>query len=638
MKTTVHIARCAAPRAAVMMLVLLCMSWVGGALADLRATFDRPTAYEGDTVTLTIESDGATPGGQPDLSALAADFDVQGTSTGSQISIINGRSSAKFSWRISLLPKTVGQIDVAPIQVGDQQTGPLSLTVSEVPQGAQGGPGDDVYLELQLGGDDDRAGNQVVVQQQVPVVVRLFSAVPIRGGDLSAPSADGAVLERLGEDTQYSTQRNGRDYQVIERRFSLSPQRSGALRIAPVQFEGELLGSGRARAANDRFGRLFNDPMMDRMFGDMPFPMSQRGEPVRARSRALTLQVEPRAEGFGGEHWLPAEAVAIDDSWAKQPPRLRVGEPATRTLKVTAKGLAGAQIPEIDVPAPTGMRVYPEQTDSQSRTDGSTLFGVSIQRMTMIPTVGGSVEIPEMRVNWWDTVAETERVATVPAMTLDVEGPVAMASTGDADAAGLLPDQSSAQPPASMTESGASQVGSAPTTPAPTVARDAPLADGSREASWPLWAGVAILMLLAVAAVLLYLRRRQVTASAAQPFPKPRAQQGLGPLRDAMRGACASNDASAASRALIAWARALWSDRPPANLAAVAARIEQGEGPGSVAAAAQVRVLERRLYAPDAGPWDGEALWLCVKDGLAGRRLRDQSDQDDLAPLYPRRA
>jgi hypothetical protein len=115
--------------------------------------------------------------------------------------------------------------------------------------------------------------------------------------------------------------------------------------------------------------------------------------------------------------------VAIDDSWATQPPRLRVGEPATRTLTITAKGLAGAQIPEIELPAPAGMRVYPEKTETESRTDGATLFGVSAQRVTLIPTAGGSVEMPEVRVTWWDTVAETERVATVPAMTLEVEGP-----------------------------------------------------------------------------------------------------------------------------------------------------------------------------------------------------------------------
>ena len=62
-----------------------------------------------------------------------------------------------------------------------------------------------------------------MVQEQVPVVVRLYSALPLRGGALSDPLADGVVLERLGEDSQYRTSRDGGEYQVIERRFSLSP-------------------------------------------------------------------------------------------------------------------------------------------------------------------------------------------------------------------------------------------------------------------------------------------------------------------------------------------------------------------------------------------------------------------------------
>jgi hypothetical protein len=104
-----------------------------------------------------------------------------------------------------------------------------------------------------------------------------------------------------------------------------------------------------------------------------------------------------------------------------------------------------------------------------------------------------------------------------------------------------------------------------------------------------------------------------------------------------VRSACDGNDAGAAARALLAWAQALWSDDPPANLSAVAARIGQEAGPGSALAAEQVRLLERHLYAPDAGPWDGEALWLVVKNGLAAGSATARSGQDDLAPLYPYR-
>lgn len=170
-------------------MALVSALWSTTALAELRAFFDRPTVYEGDRLTLTIEVEGNQRPGEPELSVLDDAFDVLGISTGSQISIVNGRRSDKLTWQISLMPKITGKIEVPPIQVGTRQTSPLTLTVSSVPQGAQGGPGDDLYIEVAL----DTDGDSVMVQQQIPVVVRLYSALPIRGGELTDPRADGAV-------------------------------------------------------------------------------------------------------------------------------------------------------------------------------------------------------------------------------------------------------------------------------------------------------------------------------------------------------------------------------------------------------------------------------------------------------------
>ena len=600
--------------------------WSCSALAELRAFFDRPTVYEGDSVTLTIEAEGRNLPGEPDLTGLADEFDVLGTSQGSEIRIVNGQRSDKRSWRITLAPKSIGTVEIPPIDVGDERTEPLTLTVSQVPQGAQGGPGDDVYVEVELGID----GDHVMVQQQIPIVVRLYSGLLIRGGELSDPRADGAVLERLGNDRQYETTRNGREYQVIERRFSLSPERSGELRIAPVVFEGEVLadrgGSRRGATGNDRLDRLFANPMVESMFRDSPFTMFERGEPVRAQAKAITLQVDPRPTGFGGAHWLPAEAVAIDDSWATEPPRLRAGEPVTRTLTITAKGLAGTQIPEIEIPVPAGLRAYPEKTETESRTDGATLFGVSAQRVTLIPTAGGRLAMPEIRVTWWDTVAQTERVATVPAMTLDVEG--APASTpAPASASGTVD---------AMADASAIEADSADAT-----TTDQPIVGEQDNTHWPIWAGTgAIVVLLGIGSAMFWYRRRQhPTAeqpSAAEPQPR------LGKLREALHQACAQNDAHAAARALLAWAQAFWPRQPPANLAAIAARIDEGMGSG---ASEQIQALERCLYAPDAGlsagdgaaQWDGNALWLALKDGPGKADQQHRSSVDGLAPLYPHR-
>ena len=284
----------------------------GSALADgLRAYFDRSQVHEGDTLTLTIEKAGAGASGSPDLGPLAQDFDVLGTSNSTQIRIVNGVRSDTTSWQVSLAPKRSGVIEVPAISLGADQTAPLTLEVKPAPQGALGSPGDEVFIEVELG-DDKALSEGVMVQQQVPLTVRLFSARPLLGGDLSEPKVDNAVVAKLGDDRQYQTQRQGRNYQVIERRYSLSPEQSGALRIPPIVFkgtaraaQGQRRGNSGGAFDNPGLDHFFQDPTLDRFFGNAfggrdPFGMFERGEPVRAQSKGLDLTVKARPEGLGG--------------------------------------------------------------------------------------------------------------------------------------------------------------------------------------------------------------------------------------------------------------------------------------------------------------------------------------------------
>ena len=54
-----------------------------------RAWLDRDTMHLGETVTLNVEAQGKVDG-QPDFSALAQDFDLLGTQSSQQFSIVNG--------------------------------------------------------------------------------------------------------------------------------------------------------------------------------------------------------------------------------------------------------------------------------------------------------------------------------------------------------------------------------------------------------------------------------------------------------------------------------------------------------------------------------------------------------------------
>lgn len=619
--------------------------WSGALSAEVSARFDRSTVPDGDTVNLIIETDGLQ-GGQPDLSALDAEFDVLGTSTGSRIQIVNGRQSAMRTWKVQLAPRRAGTIEVPPMPVGDQRTPALRLTVTEVPREPAGVPGDDLFLEVDVGGD----GGPVFVQQQVPLTVRLYSALPLRGGELSSPRPDGGVLERLGEDVQYSTRRNGRRYQVIERRFSLSPERSGELRIPPVSFSGDLRSADGGPFGDDRLAHLFRDPLFERFSSGF-----ERGEPVRTRSRALTLAVEPQPDAFDGRWWLPARELAIDDSWERDPPALARGEPATRTLTVTATGLAGSQIPEIAVPAPDSVRVYADDVEAETRTDGEKLFGVSRQQVTVMPTAGGSVSFPEIRVRWWDVQADREREAVVPARRLQVAGSAGGAAPAAApDGAGAVAKGRARAPAA---RAGADDGGGAAPADTPIPNR---LAETRRPVGWLLLAaavvgGLALLWRLRHRLLRLRLpdaRRLPAPRRRAAAAPVPGVAGGAGRTRapsvrsvggsaqaSALRAAAANGDARGVAQALLGLARRHWGATAPASLGGIAARLAADGTAAGEQAASAVRGLEASLYGPRAGAWDGSGFAELVLPGVTGRAAETGAEVSDepLAPLYPQR-
>ena len=73
---------------------------------SVRAWLDRDTMHMGETVTLNVEAAGDT-GGQPDFSALSADFNLLGTQSSQQVSIVNGASTTKVVWAVGLDPSAV---------------------------------------------------------------------------------------------------------------------------------------------------------------------------------------------------------------------------------------------------------------------------------------------------------------------------------------------------------------------------------------------------------------------------------------------------------------------------------------------------------------------------------------------------
>ncbi len=606
-------------------LLMLLMLTTGAGQAAVHSRIDRSTVYKGDTFTLTIEADRQSSGVQPDLSPLNRDFEILGNSTSTQISIINGRRSDKTLWQLQLQPRRTGRLRIPPITVGHEQTAPLELTVSEAPQQIATQSGEHVFIEAEVHG----TGKPAYVQQQIPYTVRLYYDGSLQEGELNAPELKDAVIEQLGEDKRYTTVRNGRQYHVIERDYVISPEKSGTLHIPPATFHGRIAVAGQGGnpgGADDLMQRFFsNSPFAnDPFFRNSPLNHSlfsggifgSPGKAITVGSRGIDMDIKPRPATTASD-WLPAESVTLHDSWTDQPPEFRAGEPVSRTITIRTRGLAGSQIPELNITAPANTRLYPEGTKQESHTDGSTLYGTSTQTLTYIPGKAGELDIPAITLDWWDTRHNKAAHTTLPGWQFRV-------LPGAAD---NTPEPAVVTPPRKAQSANKRQPPATPPVATTGTGR-------KPDWRWITAGGGLVFAVIALAVIMLRRarRREQDMAPAMEEQPPKTVHRKLPGRKSALQAlqkACENNDRHAAARALITLGETYWPDQPPRSLDALAARVEHGQ--------AQLRALDRSLYAADGADWNGAALWAEFKQGFKVKPADKQQGDDGLSPLYPQR-
>lgn len=467
----------------------------------LHAFLDRDHAALGDTVTLNIEGPDALSA-RPDLSPLQNDFDVLGTSSSSNVQVLNGTSRSTTQLGIALRPRRAGTLTIPSLQIGSERTQPLTLQVAPAPSGAQGGPGDPAFLEASVSAPAPYVGQQDVY------TLKLFYAGSLTGGQLEDPQADGARLIHLNGDTRYQTTRDGQSYQVVERHYALVPERSGHIVVRGPTFMGQMLSGG----GNDPFGSFFDD-----------------GKPVQARADDITVDARAAPAGTGSP-WLPAQSVSIKLSGLPEGGRIKAGEPLSLTLSVDAIGVPADRLPEPQLPPLDGARVYPDKTRDATRDDGRWLHGTRTRTFAIVPGHAGQLDIPAITLNWWNVAQDHAEQARVPAHTLTV--------IGSASGSGATP------PPLSGSSTGAAYA------PPTTASGHEALWRAIAIASLALWA----IALTAFAWWRLQRRRKPVMGGNDGPSAPSGNARVLrrGALQAARRG-----DVAVCERALLDWARAL---------------------------------------------------------------------------------
>ncbi|TNF18279.1 MAG: protein BatD [Rhodobacteraceae bacterium] len=573
-------------RLAGLALVALMAGASAGFADGLTARISTDRLALGETFQLTLSADPADLTAAPDISALNADFDILGTSKSTQTRIVNGRRSALESWIITLAPRATGHLTIPALGAEQATSAAINVEVvdpADLPpvERAQGAA---ITLTAEPGTHYE--------QQEIPLTLRITTSDALRNGAITEPSSPNYVLERRGEDRISRMTQAGTPVTVIERDYLLRPQKSGTLRVAPFTLRGSISDPDARRS----------DPFAD-FFGRSPFggagspfgSMLNPGRPVTLRTAPLTLEIKARPTA-ATDWFLPAKAVSLTAEWQPAQPEFRVGEAVTRHVRIEALGATEVQLPDIALPEVAGARVYSEGSQAGSIDTPDGTAAVRDFTFSVVPTSGGTLTLPEIRVTWFDTATEQARSALLPAETIQVAGPVASAT---------------AAPPAATPALSASEV-SPQSAPVPRRMLAAIAAFAA------LLAGVGV-----------YLWRKGIT-SKTPPAPLTQASRRQAELRR-VETACAARDAAAAYAAALGWLRAASRDTGQTGEAILSDHLDLS---------ARLSALERHSYAGSADrQWDAPALLRALR--AADRTLKSRARKGRgpvLPPLYPARA
>ena len=568
-------------------------------MAAVRARLDRQTISSDETVTLSIEADGALNSiSSLDTSALEKDFSIINQSTSSNFQIINGSSKATKTWILELEPKHTGTLVIPSFSIHGEKSQPLTLTVTEpapqAPGTAPGTGGGDAFLEVV-----PELDTLAYPQEQITVSIKLFikSHLNVSEASLEEPKPEHAAVIKLGDDRRYQSRRHGVVYQVIERKYAIIPEEGKEVTIPPVLFQARVSTGG------NRF--FSSDPFFDRF--------STRSRRLRVRSQELTIPLTPIPDAFQGKVWLPARSIKIRED--KAPVKeIKVGEPLTRTIQLEALGLTAEQLPELKIKAPEGCKIYLDRPELKTQVDSRDyLRATKRQSIAFIPSRAGTFTLPEIRIDWWDVVNNCQKEAVLPAHTITV---VAMPGQHNSNPSAV---QTNAQAPA-KNKAEAVKKG---------LPGKVPITGSIR--FWQLTSFVLLLFWLATLWFWYHTRRRQ---AAADQRKREVQKENRPPVdRESIKKACSSHDPRQVQQAILNWAAAAWPQEPPTNLKNLAAKT------GNAELMQAFDDLEAALYSPEADrQWDGNQFWQTIAPYLRHKAMNKPTAKRaaGLPPLYPR--
>ena len=562
--------------ALMVVMTLLCShSW-----ASLTATADRTIIDSNETLQLLVRLDSQALIGEPDFTVIESDFEILSTSRQQQYSRVNGQTQSYTDWNLLLAPKRIGRLLVPSIKYKKDISNAIEITVRKAT--AASAAGQPVYTETLV----DKS--EVYIQEQLLLTHRLYTSVRLSDLGLDPLTVDDALMQKVSE-TQFQKNVAGKNYQVVEIVYALFPQTSGKLQIPALRFSAY-------EASNNRYGGF-----------------SARGNRIVRSTDAKTINVMARPTQIDIDNWMPASSVRLDQQWSSSLNELKVGEPITRTINITAKDLTGAQIMPLSFSESDDYKIYPDQPQLGDSADAAGVTGTRRESFALVPNRPGEITVPAVSVRWWNSRKQRMQTATLDAVTLQVAAaevsavnPYSPAPNAAVGGNSLIIEATPEAPKSLMAELRSS------------LALQLSVA------------GNALLLVLLLVLLFVSLGRSSKAAPRRDLSGLNSARLELKQLLTNIERAARKSDLVPLRDSLLAWGRCIFPQQKIKTLAEIAALLDDGQ------LQQQFDLLDQALYnrSSEQQP-DLKLLVNLVRNAIVPKTKTAQTDKAELKPLYP---
>lgn len=546
------------------------------------ASVDKNPVIAGDSFILTVTVDDDVPTSSFDAAAQLPDgFSVLNTRTARRTSMINNSFSRQTTFTVSVrAPNTAGTIAIPALTIADVRSEPIELRILEA--GSDTGAGERLaFIRTTVSTDE------VYVQQQVTIIARLYLAANLQSGNIIPPRLTDADIVQIGKDEESYEVIDGIRYQVFQRTYVVTPQRSGEQTIRGPVFEGQISSET----------------------GNSIFSAFSSTQAVTTAAQDIPLRVRPAPADWQGE-WFPAELATLSLEFVGDgeaiPTEIAIGQPITLNFRLTAIGVKPEQLPTLQLPELTGANSYPEQADLNSTVRNGNVIAQKTVTVTLIPREVGELTISAIVLPWFNTETGQRQEARTESLSFRI-------TTGS----GLQPDIPAKLPSSAPAASTAEAAETEPKQSADEIITSSPT---SPDWLWQaLAAGFALLWIITLG---FWFRSRQL------PKPVTGNPDHQPNYWNAVKQACQTNDSAAVIQTLQLWAR---HDLQLRDSSLLGLKTALNSAPVTV----QIDFLLASRFGQQASPWqEGKALLRALQDAQR-KRQQKQPTKPSLPALYP---